>query len=133
MAAIGLPAPGNIPMKLPILADRRKCTGFDNTFSIVLRTTPFSDLYSATYSCFLSPKIIDNTCGTAKTPISAATKETPPRSSGMFSVKRFSSAAWLIPTQLINNPMAPPAKPFSMESPAKLPIIVSANIPSQKK
>ena len=73
--------------------DLKKCIGADTTFIIVFRITPFSGLYSATYSSFRRFKIMLSTCGTAKTPISAATNDTPPLSSGMFNVNLLTSAA----------------------------------------
>ena len=46
-AAIGLPAPGRIPMKLPIAEERSTCHGCESTFFIVLRVSPPLGLYSA--------------------------------------------------------------------------------------
>ena len=132
MAAMGLPAPGKIPIKLPIAEERNKCKGCAITFLMVLKVSPPLGLCSAINSIFLSSVTMDSTCGIAKIPIRPATRDTPPRSSGTPKVNRASSFPWLIPTQLIKSPIAPPASPFRIESPAKLPMIVNAKIPSQK-
>ena len=136
MLATEPPAPGKIPVNTPIVADR---TTTSQRLEISLNAPKWS-IRAFTVPCSDSDLIALsgsrtslNNCEKANRPISTAIKSKPDKRASDPKSKRAMPAASSSPTVRTRRPKAPAIRPLTKCLPARLAVMVSANITNMKK
>ena len=135
MFEIEPPAPGRMPTNRPIREERTRLTQRANTSRMAFRCSTFT-------ACVLSgikgvrarsesATSLSNWLN-AKSPISTGRKENPWRSASMPKSNLATPLMSSSPMVAASRPRAPAISPFSMLSPARLAVMVSANITRAK-
>ena len=129
-AAILAPAPGNIPIMLPITVDLKDVGNISKICFLDNKTLLSNSTIFPACLIFFSASI--KTCDIEKSPISAAVNGIPESNAGTPNVKRGFPSIGSIPTVESIKPNAPEIKPFTIDFVLAPAIIVKPNIDNQK-